>query len=422
MSKLTTYTAAIALCMGLATPAFAQTTLTYMAIGPERTAFNEEIIRRFEEEHPDINVEFRWLANEPYKTGIKVVMESDSPPDVFFIWAGTWAQDFVDAGAVADLSESEANGDLWTVGMPKALVDQFRDENGLWGVPSELYVKEFWRNDAFFAEHDLTMPETFEGLLNMCSEVREIDPQMTPIAFGASESWTINHYLTTLFQRHVAPDVSARDYRLQGNPEELFTDPGYLKALQDFKRLQEADCFNDGINSVSPEVSRAMFGSGLAATTYCGSWCPPQFDAAGMNGGYTPFRFPAIEGASGVQQGSMAGASGYQVSNASEYPEAAMTFLNYIANAESQVLMTELTGLLPANGTQVPEGGLSEANSALLDIVAEDEATVAALNTVVETSVSDVILKSGQDLVAGTVTPDEFMERVREAAQTAAAR
>ena len=399
--------------------ASAETTITFMDLGPERIEFNEEVIRRFEEANPDIKVDYRWQANEPYKTGIKVMMESNSPPDVLFNWAGSNSNDFVDAGVVADLSQSFERGDAWTTDMPTGVVNQYNYKGGLYGVPSQVYTKTMFKNDAFFEENGLEVPATMDELIGMCAKVREIDPQMTPIAFGASESWTINHYLTILFQRHVDLDTAMADYLLDKPADELFTDPGYEAALNDFKRMIDADCFNAGINSVTPEVSRTMFASGLAATTFCGSGCPPQFDDQGAEGTYSPFPFPAVAGGKGDQTGALVGVQGYQVASKSQHPDEAIEFLSFLVSPDNNAMLAEMVGQLPANASRLKDGALSEPSTLMLDGIAAANVSVPPLNTIVETSVSDVILKSGQDLVAGTIEPAEFMERVREQAREA---
>ena len=134
-TKITTIAAAALLA---ATAAGAQTTVVFQDMGAEREGFNEEAIRLFEEQNPDIDVEYRWQANEPYKTGIKVMMESNSPPDLYFVWAGSFSNDFVDSGVAFDLSESEAAGDAWTPGAAQGVVDQFRYKDGLYGVPGQI--------------------------------------------------------------------------------------------------------------------------------------------------------------------------------------------------------------------------------------------------------------------------------------------
>ena len=85
-----TYWTALTAGLLATTTAGAQTTIVFQDMGAEREGFNEEAIRLFEEAHPDIDVEYRWQANEPYKTGIKVMMESNSPPDLYFVWAGSF--------------------------------------------------------------------------------------------------------------------------------------------------------------------------------------------------------------------------------------------------------------------------------------------------------------------------------------------
>ena len=412
-----------ALTMALALPlgAAAQTTVVYQDMGAEREAFNKEAIRLFEEANSDIKIQYSWIANEPYKTGIKVMLESNSPPDLYFVWAGSFSNDFVDAGLANDISDSFDRGDAWTVGAPAGVVDQFRHKGGLYGVPGEVYTKYMWKNDAFFAENNLEVPAS-----------------MSPIAFGASESWTINHYLTILFQRHVALDVALADYQLTTPADQLWTDPGYLAALKDFKRMETEGCFNDGINSVDPGVSRTMFATGLAAMTFCGSWCPPQFDEQGFEGQYSAFAFPAVAGGKGNQEGhedgdlrpedvkkiatELVGAQGYQVSASTKVRDETLKFLSWLQSPEMNALKAQLSGQLPANASALKEGDLPAVSIDLLARVAAAPVSVPPLNTIVETSVSDVILKSGQDLVAGTVTPEEFMERVRTQALEAQAR
>lgn len=401
--------------------ALAETTIVFQDQGPEREPYNKAVIERFEEQNPDIKVDYRWQANEPYKTGIKVMMESNNPPDVYFVWAGAFANDFVDTGVVSELSESEERGDSWTQGAAAGVVDQFRHKDGLYGVPAEVYTKLMWKNDQFFADNNLEVPETLDELIGLCGQIREIDPLMTPISFGASESWTINHYLTILFQRHVPIETALADYQLQSEADELFTDPGYEAALNDFRRLIDAQCFNDGINSVTPEVGRTMFATELAAMNFCGSWCPPMFDEQGFEGQYSAFPFPSVEGGRGDQNGALVGAQGYQVAENSQNKEAAVKFLSFLNSPESHALMARSINRLPANSSGLQDGDLPPMQVDLLRRVAEAPVSVPPLNTIVETSVSDVILKSGQDLVAGTVTPAEFMERVREQAQTAKA-
>ena len=414
--------AAAAALAALAGAAAAQTTIRFQDQGPEREPFNEEAIRLFEEANPDIDVEYRWQANEPYKTGIKVMMESNDPPDVYFVWAGSFANDIVDTGVVSEISDSEERGDAWTEGAAKGIVDQFRHRDGLYGVPAEIYTKTMWKNDQFFADNGLEVPETLDELRALCGRVREIDPLMTPIAFGASESWTINHYLTVLFQRHVPIETALADYQLQGDPEELFTHPGYERALEDFASLIDARCFNDGINSTTPEVSRTMFATDLAAMTFCGSWCPPMFDDQGFAGRYSDFPFPRIEGAEGDQDGVLVGAIGYQVAEASEEREAALEFLSFLTSPEMAALRARMIGRIPSNNAALEEGDLQPVAAELLDMATAAPVSVPPLNTIVETSVSDVILKSGQDLVAGTVDPAGFIEQVRAQARDAASR
>ena len=393
--------------------AAAQTTVTFLDVGPERDAFNTEVVRLFEAENPDIRIDYDWIANEPYKTAIKVMLESNSPPDLYFVWAGIFANDFVDSGVAADIADTATRGEGWAATMPPALIEQFRYEGGLYGAPSEIYAKPMWKNDAFFAAHQLAVPQTIDEVIALCRTIRRIDDDMTPISFGGSESWTISHYVTMLFERHVPAEVREADFYLTADPDDLWTDPGYVAALRDLKRMERADCFNKGINSMDPGVSRTMFAIELAAMTFCGSWCPPIFDADDFAGRYSPFDFPGVAGGRGDQEAMLVGVQGYQLARASAVPEEAMRFLDFLLRPDIQAMMARMANQLPANASGIEEGDLPPVSVEILDMVAAAPSSVPPVNTVVDTGVGDVILKSGQDFLAGTVDAEGMMARVR---------
>ena len=48
----------------------------------------ETMIKRFEEENPDIKIEVLTATNSSYKQKIKTVINSEDAPDVFCTWGG----------------------------------------------------------------------------------------------------------------------------------------------------------------------------------------------------------------------------------------------------------------------------------------------------------------------------------------------
>ena len=63
------------------------------------------VASEFHKLHPDVTVKAVPLQNEQFTTKIPIVLQSDSPPDVFQNWGGGQLVDQVKAGKVADLTK-----------------------------------------------------------------------------------------------------------------------------------------------------------------------------------------------------------------------------------------------------------------------------------------------------------------------------
>ena len=60
----------------------------------------ETMIKRFEEENPDIKIEVLTATNSSYKQKIKTVINSEDAPDVFCTWGDEYLNKFVREGLV----------------------------------------------------------------------------------------------------------------------------------------------------------------------------------------------------------------------------------------------------------------------------------------------------------------------------------
>ncbi len=87
--------------------AVADTTVNVLRVevsDAEKQYYNE-VVAEYEARHPDVNVEFDYIANEAYKTRLPTLLQSDQRPDIFYSWGGEGLRDKVNAGFVRDLTE-----------------------------------------------------------------------------------------------------------------------------------------------------------------------------------------------------------------------------------------------------------------------------------------------------------------------------
>lgn len=56
------------------------------------------MVKRFEDAYPDIDIDASAHEADTYKTNIRVVIGSQRPPDIFFVWNHEWLWNFVRGG------------------------------------------------------------------------------------------------------------------------------------------------------------------------------------------------------------------------------------------------------------------------------------------------------------------------------------
>ncbi len=370
------------------------------------------LAEEFQKSNPNITITVRDYPNEAYKTAVQVGVASNQPPDIFYNDPGEASFKFVRDGLVMDLSQT-AKDNGWDQTLKNTL-SAYTLDGKIWALPYTQQSKYFYYNKEMFATEGVSIPATFTELLSTCQALSA--KGITPIAFGNSERWTGIHYMTILNQKVVGDEQIASDYSLKPDADKLFTDPAYATALQKLKDMQDAGCFNNAVNSVSPEIARATFYTGKSAMTFCGTWCLGIMNSNGFEGKYGTFRFPVIEDGKGNQDYVISGPTGLQVSAKSKYPEAVFAFLAYIGSVEAQARLLSETNRIPTNSAAVEGLDLDPALAEVITDLGKASGTTLWLDSAVESGISDTYQNVIQEVLNGTKTPEEAMVSVREAA------
>lgn len=388
---------------------------------PNYPEFIAEAAAAFEAIHPNVTIDFQETPNEAYKTAIQVALVGSAPPDVFFNWAGEDSARLVRDGLVLDITDLAMQPGQFGTTLSQSWLDTFSVDGRIFGAPTDAVTKYFYYDTAFFADNNLSVPTTFEGLLGLCRDIRAIDPDIVPIPLGNSERWKMNHYITVLNERVMGNDALRADYALTAPDDDLFTNPGYVTAWEKVLDLQEAGCFQDAPNATSPEVSRTMFSSQISPMIFCGSWCMSIFDGEGYTG-YALFRFPPVEGGASDGNSNMVVPQGLQVAAATRHPEMAVAWISHLTSPEWAARFAEMRGALPSDPSLL---GTLENATEQFKWTAADMASLAVqynvIDVEVEASVANAYLDAGVEILNGTMTPAEAMDAIRAAALAAKA-
>jgi len=91
----------------LSTPKEKKGTLTMVTkfADPKYAPYFVDVAKAYEAANPGVKVQLEQVGDQPYKDKIRVLSASKKLPDIYFSWAGDFANKFVRAGLAADLSD-----------------------------------------------------------------------------------------------------------------------------------------------------------------------------------------------------------------------------------------------------------------------------------------------------------------------------
>ena len=380
---------------------------------PSTSKYFPAMATAFEKLHPGVKVDVQQESDQGYKDKIKVLASSNSIPDIYFAWAGSYAKQYVDAGFALDLTSQIGKGTAWnkTLAPSSVAAGVYNGKN--YGIPIDLDAKFMLYNKKIFADNGVTVPTSFEQLLSTCQTLKA--KGVNPINFGNKNGWPALHYITQLNSYNVPAATLNSDY---SSAKGKFTDPGYVKSLAQFKQLL-TQCTSSGTssNGVDHTDAQVGFANDKSAMMYL-EWVEfgllDKTQAA--SDGWDFFKLPAAAGSKGSTDTLVGAPDQFLVNSKSKNAALAVDFMKFVVSKKNAAEMQTLMVGYPSPVI----GSLTSANSSPQSIKALDEVNKASslaiwLDTVTPPAVASAYLSGGEALVSGTSTPEQVMQSVQSA-------
>src|SRR5699024_1713881 len=190
-----------------------------------KNAMFKELIARYEEENPNVKINMDCILNDQYKEKIRMIVSTDEVPDIFSSWSGSFAQEMIDSGNVMDLTSVFEEDPEWGDSIAEVSKGPFTFDGKIMAIPWSQDGKAFFYNKRIFEENNLEVPTTWDEFIDVLDKLKAAGYE-TPITEGLKDQWAILHYLGTMNQRMVDPEVLAKDYDPATGE---FTDPAYVE-------------------------------------------------------------------------------------------------------------------------------------------------------------------------------------------------
>lgn len=315
--------------------------------------WQDKIIPAFEAQYPDIKVRFTPSAPAEYNAVLNSKLDAGSAGDIITCRPFDASLALFEAGRLADLSDMEGMSNFSDVAKSGWSTD---DGSATYCVPMASVIHGFIYNKEAFEEVGVAVPQTEDEFFAVLEAFKE-DGNYIPMAMGTNDQWEA----ATMGYNNIGPNYwkgeEGRTALIAG--EQKLTDDGWVAP---FRQLAKWGAYlGDGYEAQTYPDSQNIFTLGRAAIYPAGSW-----EISGFNG-LADFEMgafnPPVQNAGDTCYISDHTDIGIGMNAATENPEAAKTFLNWVASSEfSNIFANSLPGFFP----------LSKADVALEDPLAQE--------------------------------------------------
>ena len=376
-----------------------QVTLSVMTnrVG-EQAKLLEDIARKFEQENPDIKVDFS-APGKDYESLMKIKMAANDMPDVFSThgWAKIRYGEFL-----ADLRD-----EAWASQIDKAIKPVVTDESGkVYVLPMDQDKGGPVFNADILEQYNIEVPMTWDALLAACETIKtESQGEVVCIHMGGADSWPVGQYYD-FFSTPLAISPAAND--AQALLDGTYDWSKYAILSQNFLELQEKGYLNKDVLTAKYSDSASAFAEGKAAFGFYGAFlCEEALKVnPDLNCGLMPIPSIAAGDEPTLVGGEM---TTWGVWKDSKNMEAARKLVAYYARPENVAAVAD-SNKLPAglSGVQIDAGYLTSYYTQYADLRVFPYFDRVYLPN----GMWDVLCKNGQDVLAGGITPAQATDNI----------
>lgn len=265
-----------------------KTEIEILQYKPEAATYFDQVEEEFNATHDDIHLTID--SPNDASTILRTRFIREDYPDIIGIGGDINYSYYVDAGILADVSDSEVMGTIKQSYKDILEALEIVPTEGTFGIPYVANAAGILYNREMFEEHGWKIPTTWDELMSLCNDIQSEGIQ--PFYFGFKDTWTClapwNAMAVALAPSDVCQQVN--------KGETTFTDE-YREVAEKYLNLLNygpEDPFAYGYNDAC-----TAFANGEAAMYPIGSYAVPQILSVNPDMDIDSFVMPASDTADG---------------------------------------------------------------------------------------------------------------------------
>lgn len=401
-----------------------QTVVKFQTWNPGEGEVTDQLIAMFEEEHPDIKIDYTYMPYTDHVEKLKVDISAGDAADVFGVQTGAMYNEFRDFEEDLTPYMTEAYGEGWESNFNDYAMSLLKaSDDKYYAMPLGLsYAGYVWADMKYFDKYGLELPTNYEELKAVCQTFR--DNGEYPLVIGAKDSWiNIDTWM------NIAGDINAEKLYSALEGETPFTDEDLVQSFAIWQNCFKDGIFQDGALGVGMYTdSMDMFQKeGSIPMILNGSWALGAYldvddqSQTVYNSEDSDHEMFLLDwnGDGQIAHTQEAIDVALAVNNQSEVKEAAWTFVDWMLDKGADFLINGHLQYVPArNDMKLNVEGLNEDGMANLEYAVEQgKNNVGGYREMAYAELKEVIINELAELALDSITPEEAAQIIEEASQ-----
>jgi len=323
----------------------------------------DQIISKFNEEYPNININFDPTTAPEYDSALNTQLSTDTGADIFFVRPFALGKNIYEAGHLEVITGEDIESINNIADIQKDIYTS--DDGNLYAVPFNYVSYGFLYNKTMFDENGWEEPNTWDEFFELLEEIQS--ENITPLSLGTADAWVVDEIVASGFYPSF---VGGEDWRLGAiDGDNKLTDSEYVSFLENLTKWPEYMPNNfEGIGYVD---ALQFFMAEKAAIWVTGSWALTDIDMDEIDFELDMFASPVVNEGDKRWVGFNGGA-GLGINPKSEHIDEAKVFLNWLMSDTAQSMIVNLLpGQFPVS--DIPEDLIeSEVNKKWLEVGGEN--------------------------------------------------
>lgn len=401
-----------------------KTVVKFQTWNPGDEEYTHAMLEKFEEEHPDIQIDYTFMPYTDHVEKLKVDLSAGDAADVYGVQTGAMYKEFRDFEEDLTPYLVKEYGDDWASNYNEYAMSLLKGDDGeYYAVPLGLsYAGYVWANMKYFDKYGLELPTNYDELKEVCKTFR--DNGEYPLVIGAKDSWiNIDTWM------NIAADINTEKLYSAIEGETPFTDEDLVQSFQIWQNCFTDGVFQDGALGVGMYTdSTDMYQKeGSVPMILNGSWSlgaymdsdeqsQEVYNGEGAN--HKIFlmdwnndgKIAPVEEAVDVS---------LAINNQSKVKDAAWTFVDWMIHEGADTLVNGQLQYMPArNDMELNVEGLNENGTENPEYCVEQgKNNVGGYREMAYAELKETISNELTELALGDVTPEEAADTIEAASQ-----